>query len=474
MEQVCKRYLLLVICCIAATLFALANSFTATVTAYNAATLSGDVCDGMLVSYLQQQTNHHKSRLQAGESAQMNITGLPAGNILGVEISVRSNTASGAGEMQLSVNGSPAWTIPEASFASGEWYGEFSTTYVTLSHAFIPQIDCGDISLAIRSTENSLYFGSLTVYYAPPSMSCIPATVTFNTQTTAQVEPLTEDAPGSGIVLPSLAFSDSLWTFLGWTEQPVSAIDSLPYYFQAGTVYYPSTSLDLYALYTNRPRALRTSPQTTTVADGEYALVSPRYGVLLSSAVGSDGLINTLPCSLVQGDDSLYSLLASSLAPSCRFALRFSGDDLFITHVKSGQPIGHRKRGGTCQLANDSSAWQLLIADRGNLFICHDYDSLTSIGQAMRAEPGTTAATSSVISVSDRQTLFRSTGHYLVAVPVDDLPTEDPAVLYSAWPTADALPAIFLPSASQKRLRNGHVVILSADHVWSTSGRLIE
>lgn len=451
-----RRLAVLLIAVFSAVLMS-AEEMLVSVTAYNAVELSGDVPESAVASYLQYQKNSYKSRLSAGDSAVLEITGLDEGLLESLTLSVRSNKASGAAAMTLSVGGEVVWSVPDSPFNDENWYGAWSSEYVDITHYFTEPVLLSDVRLVISASANSFYFSSAKFTYdkADP----LAFSVGFYTQTDLRCPPRREVSPGSGVVLPTLPDPDSVWHFVGWTEKPYTSMQVCPAHYKGGEKYYPSGNTLLYALYTTAdPNSALV--QVTDFRSGTYAIVSPYYSAAAYGGVTTElnhKHVATLPCEMMLGTDSIYRLMADSLPYSCWYDFVFDEDIVTIRNLATDNYIGVNASG---QMSDVSTNWHWKEAALHTLALREDADE-TIKSRTLYIQSGTGINTVDSVWLYASKFSYVPTTEYLALFPV----RKDNAIktVYSSYPVFDAVETIA-----------AHEIDWSAPvAVYSAEGRLV-
>ena len=196
-----------------------------------------------------EQTGSRSGQMTAGNTIDMTFTGYDGVTLHGVTLTMKSNTSSGAGELQMKVGENTVWEIAKGAFSSPSWNGAYSTEWVNISHAlndkFVP--DGASITLHLAASVNSLYLDAVALEYTAAEAERY--TVSFNTHTATKINPLTETEAGGGVVLPSVAYSDDKWSFFGWREYAQSETEVVPAVYKAGSRYVPTADCTLHAVY---------------------------------------------------------------------------------------------------------------------------------------------------------------------------------------------------------------------------------
>lgn len=344
-----------------------AETLTATITAYNAASLSGDVPEGLTVSFLNE--NHSKGQITAGKSATLTLGTWPNCTIRQASLALRSNQSSGAGTLSFYVDNTLCYT---ASGTMVDWVGQYSTETVPLTVNGAWTVVYGQtLSLTISGTENSLYLESLTIDYtlAAPEPYCL--TLTYpNSQALVETE-LCEQSVASGVVLPELEdlSSDSvIWTFVGWSKSDIASVTSEPTLYEAGITYYPSFHEQLWAVYSDNPVPTEI-PQSTERTDAEVAIilrVNSMSSTMLSGAVNSGYVLPK--DALVDTTDEAAFLIADYIPLNDRYRIEWQGtDSARIRHIATNSYIGWS--GNT--LEQNTRWWLVSEGQRNSYYFYH-------------------------------------------------------------------------------------------------------
>ena len=185
--------------------------------------------------------------------------------------------------------------------------------------------------IAVSAFESSLYVSSYLIeytYIAPQ-----PCVVSFNTHTDVEVQPLTEDEIGAGVVLPSVTAPQD-WYFAGWAEEPIEVAEYTLHLFHPATRYYATENITLHAVYTNSDYT-EEYVQDTTLTSGEYLLADVLY-----KCVATNPHNKHLHAELVSIDnlnkDSLFVVTSLLETPdSTIYTIVFNNDKALIKHKKS-------------------------------------------------------------------------------------------------------------------------------------------
>lgn len=445
-----SRLTLLLILCLLCSQNAVAEQLTVSVVAYNRAEAEGDAADEVYVDYIQKQQTNYKCRLSQGDSAIMRIEGLPESHIGTVTLHMRSNKSSGAGYMQLRIDGQTVWQIADASFASDDWYGAYSDTYVPVPKSL--NVSSGTLELMIVATSNSLYFEALTLNFTP--VAPMAHTLTLNCGTGARYW-LTERAPGAGVVLPEIDEVNDEWTAIGWTDSPISQQHDCPQFYEPGDTFYPSRDTELYALYRSANGVQMLTPDSSCTS-GEYILA---FGEPFSLAANGAVVNKAVSAALCEMEEDV--LITSFAAPSCRYQLTFEGDSVLIHHEVSASWLGHTG----ANLSSVQSRWKWQHAKAGS--ICFSFTG--SKGEQCLL-PKDMSLALFPLSANDPS---RFTHAYLYHA--ESLPEEPHAVVYTSYPLCGVgLSAPNATPSAKKIVRDGRVLIIThLGRIYDLFGREI-
>lgn len=146
------------------------SSYNATyaITAKNTVTLSGNAPSGSTASLV--ETYSTSKQMTGGNSQTLTLSGWNNHRIIGITLSMKSNTSSGAGNFTYSVDGGSTYStlIATANFNASSWNGTWSTSYVpiNITGLNITALE-SDLVFKIAATANSLYCESYSFQYEP-------------------------------------------------------------------------------------------------------------------------------------------------------------------------------------------------------------------------------------------------------------------------------------------------------------------
>ncbi|MGN0235480.1 MAG: hypothetical protein ACI4BD_04085 [Paludibacteraceae bacterium] len=314
---------------------------------------SGELPAGATATY---ECTYKKGQLTAGNSATLRLSGWQSTEISRVTLWMKSNQASGAGNLRMTIDGTEVWTIPTQPFS--DWAGAYSTEYVPIAHTFSPaaEVQRGEVSVCVSATENSLYIERYEVEWQQTAAR--PYTVVLIEDGYHVYAQLSEQSVGSGVVLPALADADD-WHFSGWSETAIADASKVPALVQAGTTYYPVCDTKLYAVYTDYLSQEVPTVQQTDFQSGDYAIAFSLADMGLVGPV--DEAIGGIPAqsvSLLPREDGLYER-QYTISENMVYHIDFYGDSTArITHVQTQTPVGYSGN----QLARRDELWHYQLA----------------------------------------------------------------------------------------------------------------
>ena len=332
-------------------------SATYTVTTSTSVTPSGDVPDNTQASYSRTATTGRVGQMTAGNSTLLVLENWDKYTIDSIALEMRSNKTAGAGSLTMTIGQNTVLSIPDASFESDVWNGQFSDEWCRISRWIGKKATKNNpISIHITASENSLYINRYTIYYShltPQAYS-----VSFESGLGLKIPNSTEENPLSGVVLP--ACPDTLnWLFAGWSEDEVLESDTCPPLWLPGERYYPQENCQLWAVYTNHI----TQKAITEYLSGDYAMVSQFFSRAAMGVV-TDGMILTKPVDIASVDT--LPILLSQVTDQLTYFIDFITDStLRIQHLATQEWIGYDRK----QLSPLSKDWHYRILNDGSLCI---------------------------------------------------------------------------------------------------------
>lgn len=298
--------------------------------------MSGELPVGATATY---ECTYKKGQLTAGNSATLRLSGWQNTEISRVTLWMKSNQSSGAGNLQMSIDGAEVWTIPTQPFS--DWAGTYSTEYVPIAHTFTPAgvVQRGEVAICVSATENSLYIERYEIEWKQAVAR--PYTVTLIDDGYHTYAELSEQAVGSGVLLPALTDADQ-WHFVGWSETAIADADQAPTLLQPSTTYYPTCDTRLYAVYTDYLSQELAPVQQTDCQSGYYAIAYSLVDKGLTGAV-DEGIkgIASQDISLQQREDGLYERQYTITEEMVYHIDFYSDSTARIIHLLTNTPVGY-------------------------------------------------------------------------------------------------------------------------------------
>ena len=343
---------------------------TATYTLSSTTTVegSGDVPAGSTYKYERSATTGQKGQMTSGNSTRLYLSGWQNCQIQSIALRMRSNTDSGAGALQVTIDDVPVWIIDNAKFSERYWAGEYSTNWMEIKKDLIRTVN-STIDIQISASANSLYIDSYSISYTVLPPTCY--TVTFHTGLDRQPSSISQNQIGEPIILPTWQ-DTALWNFVGWSEKEIEENTPISDLFQAGSSYTPRYNTTLWAVYSDRESTI----STTNYQSGEYIISMHNAFTesLTESGMALEGGISNghIPLCKVemqpttQGQFRLYTPITEEMI----YQLDFTSDStLHITHSNSQTPIGHKDN----KLFPNAEAWEYKQLNDNSLGIAYTY-----------------------------------------------------------------------------------------------------
>jgi len=344
---------------------------TATIQAYNKASLTGDVPNGVTVDFT--NSSGSKGKVGQGQTALLTIANWPHATLHSITLYARSNKASGAATVTITL-GDSTWIAAEGAYA--EWPGMTDYSQTDLPLSMLPQAMVAAkgaaLSIKVEGSVNSVNLTQVVVDYteALPVPSALTL-LSINQEGQLQTQQLVEQQVGDGFVLPSvgtdsvLTYDGDKWYWLGWTEKATDKQTVSPVYWGAGDWYSCADEGKLYALYTNSPQVLL--HQDTSFVSGNYAMIT-EFGNhrLALSGTWVKGKIDTEAIALQKSSKGEWLLPSYAVSEEMIYELSFIGDSLTIYHTYSQSWIGYATTSGSKKL----SVWAWRRMGDGTILIC--------------------------------------------------------------------------------------------------------
>ncbi len=471
-----KKYLicLLLVCCgmstaIASTL----KTVKYTVTSKTSVLAEGNEPVGSMATF-EQTGAGQKGQMTAGNSTTFTLTGLRGVNLHSISLEMRSNQSSGAGSMLATVGDEMLCAIPDAPFL--DWYGAYTNNFVPITldieggYIFLPIEEDGDgttLKIYIEASVNSLYIASYTLVYStePPT----PHTVHFQTNSGEHVASLTEEEIGSGVVLPSCANADSVWSFKGWTMQTVRETnkeEDLPTIYEAGERFYPIEDTHFYALYTDTKT---TTPnkwlQDTIFESGYYLIADSLFQQLAVGDVRSDGRITGSAITLQEvTKERLHIYPLSQYSAKVVYYIDFLPDSMAtIQHVETKRYVGYPATSSVA-LRTEKTLWNYRILPLKQVVFYHMYGDVKREFRAMY--------NSNLTAFRWECTTASSAYFANILFNIADAPTSENNAQYTSFPLGSGVDDVLAEYVhfAPWGIRNEAGLLLS---LYSVGGRLL-
>lgn len=313
-------------------LLILLSVMTWTVESKDAVTLAegGTVPYDIDVSY---GNTYNKGQLRAGDVATLVLGNLGGLTVERVSLAMRANAKSGAGTIEVEMNGNLLsqstilWALvsEDVEVFRGQQNGVESMT------------------IRVTGTENSLYVDAFTIEYSPRA----PQSVVLMRGDTP-IETLTEEHGMDGVILPWLD-NEGHWRFRGWSKTEFWTIYEEPTYHHSNIRYFPENDT-LWAVYQWEEVNTDEMVYEEAITSGVYMYVNRTTQQALTG-VPTDGMMSYAKANVY--DDNQHYMITLT-----------GKDTAYITHVPTGTPIGYN---GT-QLAAKASPWKVYHEGDQTLF----------------------------------------------------------------------------------------------------------
>jgi hypothetical protein len=314
-------------------------------------------------SYERTATSGRKGQMTAGNETRLKLSGWDGCVIKTVALEMRSNKASGAGSLAMTIGTDTVWSIINEPFSSEKWAGKYSEDWTTIAKRMSVAIEAGkSIEITISASENSLYINSYKITYEAPEPQCYA--VSFVTGMGECPSSIVQTSVGQPIVLPN--WKDTAdWYFVGWSECEIVDEGQAPVLLKSGSDYLPKSDITLWAVYSNVKEFLPVTDYKT----GVYIMAWRSritdsvldMGVVLVDAVDG-GSIAVTGVQMEKNADGLY-VFEGGVNEEMLYNLEFDGDDVYITHSYPESPIGYREN----KLDAISVPWQYKVLDDGSV-----------------------------------------------------------------------------------------------------------
>ena len=463
------RWSMVVGCWLLAFGTASASVVTATVTSYNSAELAGDVAVGMEVFF--ENTNHSKGTVTAGNEAVLTITNIPKGALTKVELSMKSNAKSGAGEVTVTLANQQIAKIENSNFCDWPGVENYSSTFVPVTFEGNWSVStASDLSVDIKASANSIALEKVTVTFIETAPE--PRVVTLSwldANGNRKTTDIAEKTAGKGVELPEAAVKAvEDWSFAGWSREMITELyTSEPALLKAGEKFYPQMNTTLFAVYRDAPE-VTPIPQATEFVSGEYAIATKgldTYYLLTGEVSGKVAAGSKVE--LEVGKDGNYCIPAGYMSVYCRYQLEFENDSVTIQYGETGSYIGHNKT----TLTDKKAKWAVAEAKNHSIEL-----SFGRVEKSSGAE-GRVLWLNGVDKVYEATLLRLGQDYeYMLLFDVSDAPTSSPKTKWTSCPFgAEGIESVESPtSKSEKLIRDGQMIIRVDGIEYNITGKRIQ
>lgn len=445
-----------------------AETLTVSLTGTSSAEITEeDAPASLLVTYAQTGGNG-KGWFTANATADLTLTGMPAGTITSVLVYMKSNKSAGAGQVSLTL-GSQSLLSFNGKFADWQKTG-FSTTYLPFAAIGSWRVSAEDVlQLHIVSTENSIYLGQVEIEYTPdPPVAQCAEFRRWDGQSLRR-EVLCESVAGEGVIVPEVSESERVllyggqtYRFVGWTNRSVESASAAPYTVLPNQRYYITSPQEiLFALYKSQTNgAIRTSNDLT---DGEYALALNTGMGTMALAAGrvASGVVPTNLSAFQRDGDGIVAWNTSAVSETLRYRLTVRDDSLTIYHPATNSYLGYNNSGS---LSPYERAWAWQAIGKGTIIVFHNNAGSSSKRALCLKESGNDFV------LGERVLMWSEENEYLFAFPLTDVPLNAPPTVYTTFPTRTPLIETTPVQTAHKELINGRLVIRSSRGTFNIYG----
>lgn len=329
---------------------------TAVVTAYNAVELKGDITYSMDATF--DNSNHSKGNITADHEAVLTITNMPTCTVTQIDLRMKSNAKSGAGEVNIVLGNKLIAQIGNSDFCDWPGVEGYSTTVVPVVFEGQWKIEqeC-DLTVDIKASANTLTLDRVIVTYLTAEPD--PFTVTLSwldKKGSRQSTYIQEKFPGSGVTLPAsevIEVGDG-WKFVGWSNEKIADLyTSEPAMLKVGEKCYPKSDMTLYAVYNNIPSPA-SIPQATEFVSGEYVIATKGISnYYLMTGEVADKKVGASAVTLATDEDGKYYIPSGYASEYCRYQFEFEEDSVTIKYLLTGTFVGHN----STTLTNKKAKW---------------------------------------------------------------------------------------------------------------------
>lgn len=289
---------------------------TFTVQTKTSVSVEGATPSNLEVEY---SNSYQKGDVRKDDVAALMLRELGGIAVESVVVYVRSNSGGGAGNFEVRANG---YTVGLKSGTFKDWTGAYdSQSYhpITLVNSSVANVY--SLTIQLIGTANSLHVEKYVITYGnSPAKS-----VTLMSSTTP-MDTLREETGGAGVLLPR-GEDQGRWQFVGWSDTEFEELDEMPDLYMAYELFYPDQNCTLWAVYLYNDTPERA--YVTDLVDGEYLYVNRTFDISLSGVPDPES-------------GKMYPDLTNVLKENQYYTISFSSPDTaYITHSKTGNPIGY-------------------------------------------------------------------------------------------------------------------------------------
>lgn len=453
-----------------------ATELTTMVTAYNAAKATPILTEQQWVAFT--NTNHSKGNIGVGDTATLQIGGVPSGSVSQLTAYISSNKSSGSADVTCCIAHNEQ-TIASGPFNKWKPSRCWSTDALPFSVKGTWSISPEDtITLTIVGTANSVHLDKMVLTYTQAIP--VPHSVSLVWQTpdaTWHNQVLQENIPSEGVILPNITnesyieshfTGNETWIFNGWCAETVLESLDKPLTYDPNKRFYPKEDITLYGLYYGSDEIIDIK-QDTSFESGEYALVAA-YGNewrMLSGGV-KNGVIRTRAVtisSLDNSQDQTFFLLEPFIPMQDRFRLSFLNDSVTIVHTLSNTGVGFKTKKLTSLITN----WAL--EHKNNHSLCFFSNDTTKSGANYLLWIDRNDLTNDIVAYMGPFLRHTMTTGWLI-FDISNIPSTQPTLYFSTQPFqyASLLQLKRYPSF-EKYLHKGRVYIQSPTHSFFINGQ---
>ncbi len=301
----------------------------------------GDVPSQAVAEY---SCTYQRGDVRAGDSAVFRLSEISGMTVERIEVYVKSNKSSGAGEIRLAIDGR---SVTEISGTMIEWTGAYDNSAYHPIELLNGLYRVGsEVSIVVKGTTNSLHIEKYVIHYR----AAAPYTVRLMAGEEEYML-LSESESGSGVVLPNVADRTG-WRFIGWSEHDFQTMSVRPALWMGGETYYPAENTTLRAVWEQPQNG---EQPANTLQSGIYLYAYPEYDVALSG-VPDAGRMENAPIRPYDTNQWYW------------FEFNERGDSVTIRHVETDTYIGYTGS----RLVKKKSVWQVVReGDKTTVYMTH-------------------------------------------------------------------------------------------------------